>query len=130
MLEKLGLVTQAHAQTSTGLFASCPSSTDQLGSGFNGVTYTVNPLCPLNGQNVTLGLLLDRVITLLLWGAGVAAVVYLLWAGILYITAGGDEAKAGKARTGIVNAIIGIVIIILAFVIEKSVANVFGGTPQ
>jgi hypothetical protein len=125
MLEKFGLfIPKAHAQ----LTATCPNSTvDPISGTFYSTGYSINPLCPLNGENVTLGLLLDRIITLLLWGAGVAAVIYLLWAGILYITAGGDEAKAGKARTGIVNAVIGIVIIVLAFVIEKSVANVFGG---
>jgi len=118
------IVPKAHAQFLT---ATCPSSSDIGGSFTGSGQYSINPLCPLNGTDVTLGLLLDRVITLLLWGAGVAAVIYLLWSGILYITAGGDEAKAGKARTGIVNAVIGIVIIILAFVIEKSVANIFGG---
>jgi len=72
----------------------------------------------------------DLVITILLYVAAIMATIYLLWAGIAYITAGGDTAKAEKARGSIVNAIIGIVIILLAFVAEKAVARVFGGTPS
>lgn len=61
------------------------------------------------------------VIDWMLYIAGFLAVVYLIYAGITYIMAGGDPAKAEKARTGIVNAIIGIIIIVLAFVIERAV---------
>ncbi|EKD56479.1 MAG: hypothetical protein ACD_58C00176G0003, partial [uncultured bacterium] len=51
------------------------------------------------------------VINLILLIAGILAVIYLIYSGILYITAGGDTGKAEKGRTGIVNAIIGLVII-------------------
>ncbi len=88
-----------------------------------GVSNYFKPLCPLNGDNVTLGGLVDLVITYMLYIAGALAVIYLLYAGIAYITAGGDETKATKARTAIVNAIIGIIIIVLAFVIEKTAAR-------
>ncbi len=47
--------------------------------------------------------------------AGALAVIFLIYSGIQYITAGGDSAKATSARTGIVNAIIGIIVILLAF---------------
>lgn len=85
-----------------------------------------NPLVPFNpGGSVTLSTIVDKVIGLMLGIAGALAVIYLLYAGISYITAGGEPTKAEKARTGIVNAIIGIVIIVLAFIIEKVVANLF-----
>ena len=48
--------------------------------------------------------------------AGIAF-VYLIISGVNYITAGGDAEKATKARTGILNAIIGIVVIMLAYFI-------------
>ena len=51
------------------------------------------------------------------WIAGIAAVFYLLLSGFQYITAGGDGDKAAKARAGIVNAIIGIVVLMAAFFI-------------
>ena len=49
----------------------------------------------------------------------VTAFFYLIMNGIKYITAGGDAGKATEARTGIINAIIGIIIVILAYVIVR-----------
>lgn len=56
--------------------------------------------------------------------AGTIAVVYLVYGGILYITAGGDAEKATKGRTAVVNAVIGIVIILLALVIVQWVSSI------
>lgn len=79
-------------------------------------------LIPLS-DNLDIVDIFNLVISWMLFIAGFLAVVYLVYAGILYITAGGDPAKAEKARTGIINAIIGIIIIVLAFVIERTVMN-------
>jgi hypothetical protein len=46
-------------------------------------------------------------------GFGIA-VILLIVAGIKYMTAGGDEAKAGAAKGAIINAVIGIVIVVSA----------------
>ena len=56
--------------------------------------------------------------------AGTIAVIYLVYGGILYITAGGDAEKATKGRTAVINAIIGIVIILLALVIVQWVSSI------
>ena len=64
-----------------------------------------------------------RVINLILLIAGILAVIYLIWSGLIYITAGGDTAKADKGRTGIVNAVIGLVIIAAAYIIVRFVAG-------
>lgn len=53
--------------------------------------------------------------------AGALAFIYLLYAGILYITAGGNPDQAKKAQTSIINAIIGIIIIVLAYIIFSAV---------
>jgi len=57
---------------------------------------------------------------------GVIAVVYLIYGGVLYITAGGDAEKAAKGRTAITNAIIGIIIILLAVAIYSYVKTLGG----
>lgn len=72
-------------------------------------------------MDVSPGTVIDRIINVVLWVVGVLAVVYLIWGGITYVTAGGDAEKAGKGRTAITNAIIGIIIVSLALVIYKAV---------
>ena len=64
-----------------------------------------------------------RIIQILLAVAGVVAVIFLIIGGFRYITAGGNEETAESARKTLTNAIIGIVIIILAFVIVNVIAN-------
>ena len=81
-------------------------------------------------QNQSLTQLITNLINWFLGIAGTIAVVYLIYGGILYITAGGDAERATKGRTAVVNAVIGIVIIVLALVIVRWVARLInsGGT--
>ena len=71
--------------------------------------------------------LINLITTWVLAFAAVVAFIYLIISGINYITAGGDAEKATKARTGILNAIIGIIVIVLAFIIIRFAIGV-GGT--
>lgn len=50
---------------------------------------------------------------------GFLAFLFLIWNGIRYITSNGDPKKAETARGGIINSIIGIVIIVAAYSIIK-----------
>lgn len=62
----------------------------------------------------------DTIVDVITWGLGIAgavAVLYLIVGGFLYITSGGDESKLEKAKNTIKNAIIGVVVILLALVI-------------
>jgi len=71
--------------------------------------------------------LVDQVISIILMIAGALAVIYLIYSGILYITAAGNPDAAKKGQQGIINAVIGIVIIILAYVILKAVVSTVSG---
>lgn len=64
-----------------------------------------------------------RIIQILLAIAGLVAVIFLIIGGFRYITAGGNEETAEAAKKTITNAIIGIVVIILAFVIVRVISN-------
>lgn len=64
-----------------------------------------------------------------LWVAGALAVIYLIYGGILYITAGGDAEKATKGRTALINAIIGVIIILLALLILAFIKEQLGASP-
>ncbi len=63
------------------------------------------------------------IINIALFTGGGIAVIYLIYGGITYVTAGGDQEKATQARTIIVNAIIGVIIIALALVMVKWVTG-------
>ncbi len=80
------------------------------------------PIIPFD--YIPFAVFVGNLIQVILFIAGILAVVYLVFAGIQYITAGGDLVKTSTARTGIVNAIIGIVVILLAFSIVVWVQNV------
>lgn len=78
---------------------------------------------PNSGQSISLTGAITNVATsvieVLLVVGGALAVIYLIWAGIQYITSAGSPDKAKAARGGIVNAIIGIIVIMAAFFIIR-----------
>jgi hypothetical protein len=72
---------------------------------------------------------INRIVTAFLWVIGLVAIIYLIWGGMMYVTAGGDAEKAGKGRTAITNAIVGIIIIALALIIYRAVVGgLLGGS--
>ena len=84
------------------------------------------PIKILNAQDGGLLTLIGRIVNIILIVVGVLAVIYLIYGGIMYITAGGDAEKANKGRVAITNAIIGIVIIMLALAIYNFVIQGVG----
>lgn len=79
----------------------------------------VVPSIGLVSTNTTLGGFFGTIVSWALYAGGFIAVIFLIYGGILYITAGGDAEKATQGRTAIVNAIIGIIIIALALVLVQ-----------
>ena len=67
--------------------------------------------------------LATKIITIALTLAAILAVLYIMYAGFQYITSAGNADRAKSARNGIINAVIGIVIIMAAFMIVR-----FAGT--
>jgi len=74
----------------------------------------VKPIPVANSNPIEL---ITSLVNYLLWIVGILAVLYLIYGGVIYLTAGGDAEKAGKGRVAITNAIIGIVIIAAALAI-------------
>jgi hypothetical protein len=73
----------------------------------------------------------DLIATILPWvslAAGVIAFAYLLYSGFLYLTAGGNAETAKKGQAGILNAIIGLIIIALAYTITTALIGTFSET--
>ncbi len=66
------------------------------------------------GPQRDLGGLVQRAITWLGRAVAVVSIIILIWGGILYSTAAGDEQKTAKARKAIIGAIIGLIVGLLA----------------
>lgn len=83
---------------------------------------TIDP--PTGGDINMIIAAIQNVINWMLMIAGILAVAYLVWAGIQYITGGTKGAEA--AKTQIINAVTGIIIIVLSYVIVNTVINLMG----
>lgn len=75
------------------------------------------------GAGQTVASLIRTVINWLLGIAFGLAILFLIIGGFWYITSAGNEETAEKGKGTAINAIIGIVIIILSYVIVNVVAN-------
>ena len=65
--------------------------------------------------------IVGNIINIVLSFLGILLLIYLLVAGFLWMTAGGDEKKTETSKTMIKNAIIGLIIIVAAFAISNFV---------
>lgn len=78
------------------------------------------------GAGELVGTIVKNVVALFFTVAAVAFVVMILWGATEWIFSGGDKEKLAAARKRIVTAIVGIVILALAFVIIDIVGQVSG----
>lgn len=78
------------------------------------------------GAQGVVGFLLN-IARLVVYLVGAIAVLFLVYGGIMYLTAGGDDAKVKAARSIITNAVIGLIVAIVAFSIVTIVQGLVGG---
>ena len=58
---------------------------------------------------------------------GIIAVVVMMYAGFLWMTSGGDPEKLNKAKKTLVNAVIGLIIVLFSFAIVVFIVNLMNG---
>lgn len=75
------------------------------------------------GQNTDVKNTVAQVINIALGFLGVIAVIIIIYAGFKWMTAGGNEEQVTDARKMIVQAIIGLVIIFMAWIISTFVID-------
>lgn len=98
------------------------------------VTYAALPginCSDLNGVNCQATTVNGLIKTVINWLLGIAfgiAVLFLIVGGFWYITSSGNEEQVEKGKSTAINAIIGIVIIILSYVIITVVSNLVSNT--
>lgn len=83
----------------------------------------ISPTGPTDAS-LLIGSLADKVIQVLLAIAGAVAVLFLIWYGIQYITSGGNADRLKGARAGIINAVIGIIVVVAAYFIIRLAVGV------
>jgi hypothetical protein len=54
---------------------------------------------------------------------GAIALIFVIWGGVQYVTSGGDAEKTTKARNTLLYAIIGIIVVVLAYAIVTWAVN-------
>jgi|SRR5581483_12007108 len=67
--------------------------------------------------------LISNVVKIMLMFAGIIAVVFIIIGGYQYITSAGNDEAAEKGKKTLVNAIIGIVVIVLSYAIISVITN-------
>lgn len=69
---------------------------------------------------------LSTVIRGILSALGIIFLILIIYSGLMWMTAGGNETKAGKAQNIITQAIIGLIIVVAAYAISYFVTQIFG----
>lgn len=109
MLSASLFVNRAFAQGSAGVWSNPQGGT-----------------APTVAAQGTLGSNITTLLNYFLGMLGLVAVAFLIYAGILMVTAGGAEEQVTKARKIIMYAVIGIVIILLSYTIVTFVSSALG----
>lgn len=119
----------------SGTAVSCPPSLQNV----NGVCLPQNPYGSgsLAGSTDLMGLV-TIVLKALLFLSGIVAVIAIIIGGYLYMTSGGNEEAAEKGKKVLLNAIFGLILVILAYVIVSvittsltgNIANTSGQSPS
>lgn len=107
------------------LFSLVPARAAGLGDAFSS-----SNLAPVaNGYdtsgNTDIYQIIGTVVNSILGLLGVIFIVLIVYAGIQWMTAEGDEAKVEKAQTTMRNAIIGLIIIVAAYAISFFIITFF-----
>ena len=83
------------------------------------------PSSPVGGVAVTLSEIearIRQVAQFIIILSVILAVIFIIWGGITYMTAGGDETKAGAAKTRIWYGVIGAAVVLAVGVILQTLA--------
>ncbi|PIZ95790.1 MAG: hypothetical protein COX80_03600 [Candidatus Magasanikbacteria bacterium CG_4_10_14_0_2_um_filter_33_14] len=104
----------ASAPTLAAPSSTCDQEGDLLGLGCVGSNTGLSDKDPR--------IIIVQIINVILGLLGIVVTVLIVYAGFLWMTAGGEESKVEKARKIIVAAIIGLAIILSAFAITRFVS--------
>lgn len=67
--------------------------------------------------------IIGNLINIILGFLGILLLIYFLYAGFLWMTSGGSDDNVKKAKTMMKNAVIGLIIIVIAYALSNFVLN-------
>jgi len=81
----------------------------------------------ISGDRNSLATFIVGIARFLTFVAGALAVLFIVYGGLLFVTDNGDGSNAGKGKTIVINALLGLVIAIAAYFIVDVVGNLASG---
>lgn len=90
---------------------------------------TLTPPKDSGGKNIgysDLGVFINNIITLAFILAIIVVLVMLIWGAFEWIVSGGDKESVGKARSRIINALIGLAVLGVAFALASVMGTFLG----
>lgn len=84
------------------------------------------PAHALGGNNATLSTLINPIIANVLIVSGIVALGAILVSGFSFVAANGDKAKTAQASQALTYGIIGLVVVIAAFIITRIMGEILG----
>ncbi len=109
------------------LFLSFPVLADYSFSESSGLK-TTGSTAGYNESSATPEQLVGRVILIVLGFVGVIFLAFMIWAGIEWMTAQGNDQKVTRAKNKITEAIVGLIIVVAAYAIAYYVIKYFSAT--
>lgn len=78
------------------------------------------------GSADSINKIFGHAIDVVLWVAGALAIIYIIYSGILYITSAGNPDSAKKGQQGLVNGVIGLIVVVLSYYMATAIAEYAG----
>jgi hypothetical protein len=98
-----------------------------LALSINGNQIAPPPGVPSGGVGTSLNSIISVGVNLLMIIAILLCIVYIIWGGINWVMSEGDKQKLSQARQKVVFAIIGLIVVFLAYFIVSFVFGLFLG---
>jgi len=79
------------------------------------------------GESGAMYTIVGKVVGIVVGLLGLILAVFIVWGGAMWMTSGGNEEQIKKAKAMIINAIIGLVIVLLAYAISSFIIDKLAG---
>ncbi len=73
------------------------------------------------GENTSIRDFIQKVLNFILSFLGLIAIIAIIYAGYMYITAGGDDGQTEKAKKTIIYAIIGLIVVVISYALVNTI---------